>query len=57
MSRNRQQRVSKRTLEQWLSEYAVSHQNLVNKKSIGCVFPPSLSVCWVWVCRFLFGSP
>lgn len=32
MSRNRQQRVSKRTLEQWLSEYAVSHQNLINKK-------------------------
>lgn len=32
MYRNRQQRVSKRTLEQWLSEYAVSHQNLINKK-------------------------
>tara|TARA_B100000524_G_scaffold318503_1_gene198007 strand:+ start:637 stop:873 length:237 start_codon:yes stop_codon:yes gene_type:complete len=24
--------MSKRTLEQWLSEYAVSHQNLINKK-------------------------
>ena len=24
--------MSKRTLEQWLSEYSVSHQNLVNKK-------------------------
>ncbi|WP_435979127.1 DUF962 domain-containing protein [Psychrobacter sp. DM4] len=32
MSRTSQQRMSKRTLEQWLSEYAVSHQNLVNKK-------------------------
>lgn len=32
MSRNRQPSVSKRTLEQWLSEYAVSHQNLINKK-------------------------
>lgn len=32
MSGNRQQRVSKRTLEQWLSEYAVNHQNLINKK-------------------------
>ena len=32
MSRTRQQRMSKRSLEQWLSEYAVSHQNLVNKK-------------------------
>ena len=32
MSRTQQKRLSKRTLEQWLSEYAVSHQNLVNKK-------------------------
>ena len=32
MSRNRQQKMSKRTLEQWLSEYSVSHQNLINKK-------------------------
>lgn len=32
MSRRSQQRLSKRTLEQWLSEYAVSHQNLINKK-------------------------
>ncbi|WP_264622156.1 Mpo1-like protein [Psychrobacter arcticus] len=27
-----QKRMSKRTLEQWLSEYSVSHQNLINKK-------------------------
>lgn len=32
MSRTTQKRMSKRTLEQWLSEYAVSHQNLINKK-------------------------
>ena len=32
MSRTRQGRMAKRTLEQWLSEYSVSHQNLVNKK-------------------------
>ncbi|WLP94069.1 DUF962 domain-containing protein [Psychrobacter sp. M13] len=32
MSRSRQPRMSKRSLEQWLTEYAVSHQNLVNKK-------------------------
>lgn len=32
MSRRSQKRLSKRTLEQWLSEYAVSHQNLINKK-------------------------
>ncbi|MBE0442541.1 MAG: DUF962 domain-containing protein [Psychrobacter sp.] len=32
MSRIQQKRMSKRTLEQWLSEYSVSHQNLVNKK-------------------------
>lgn len=32
MSKRSQQRLSKRTLEQWLSEYAVSHQNLINKK-------------------------
>jgi uncharacterized membrane protein YGL010W len=32
MSRTRQPRMSKRSLEQWLSEYAVSHQNLINKK-------------------------
>ncbi len=32
MSRSQQKRMSKRTLEQWLSEYAVSHQNLINKK-------------------------
>jgi uncharacterized membrane protein YGL010W len=32
MSRTHQKKMSKRTLEQWLSEYAVSHQNLVNKK-------------------------
>ena len=32
MSRNSQQRMSKRTLQQWLSEYAVSHQNLINKR-------------------------
>ena len=44
MSRTRQGRMSKRTLEQWLSEYSVSHQNLVNKKSIGSVFQPFLSV-------------
>ena len=29
---SRQPKISKRTLEQWLSEYSVSHQNLVNKK-------------------------
>ncbi|MGE6330715.1 DUF962 domain-containing protein [Psychrobacter pacificensis] len=29
---SRQPKISKRTLEQWLSEYAVSHQNLINKK-------------------------
>ena len=29
---SRQPKMSKRTLEQWLSEYAVSHQNLINKK-------------------------
>lgn len=32
MSKRSQQRLSKRTLEQWLAEYAVSHQNLINKK-------------------------
>ena len=32
MSRSYQNRPSKRSLEQWLSEYAVSHQNMVNKK-------------------------
>lgn len=32
MSRTSQKRLSKRTLEQWLSEYAVSHQNLINKR-------------------------
>lgn len=32
MSSIYQGRMSKRTLEQWLSEYAVSHQNLANKK-------------------------
>ena len=32
MSRTSQKRMSKRTLEQWLSEYAVSHQNLINKR-------------------------
>ncbi len=37
MSRNshshkQQPRMSKRSLEQWLTEYAISHQNLVNKK-------------------------
>lgn len=32
MSRRSQKRLSKRTLEQWLSEYAVSHQNVINKK-------------------------
>lgn len=32
MSRKHQSQISKRTLEQWLSEYAVSHQNVVNKK-------------------------
>lgn len=31
-SRSYQSRMSKRSLEQWLSEYAVSHQNLINKK-------------------------
>ncbi|MCG3882217.1 Mpo1-like protein [Psychrobacter sp. Ps3] len=31
MSRT-QKRLSKRSLEQWLSEYSVSHQNLINKK-------------------------
>ena len=29
---SRQPKMSKRTLEQWLSEYSVSHQNLINKK-------------------------
>jgi len=32
MSRTQQKRMSKRTLEQWLSEYSTSHQNLINKK-------------------------
>lgn len=32
MSRIYRKQTSKRTLEQWLSEYAVSHQNLINKK-------------------------
>lgn len=32
MSRTAHKRMSKRTLEQWLSEYAVSHQNLINKR-------------------------
>lgn len=32
MSRIYRKGMSKRTLEQWLSEYAVSHQNLINKK-------------------------
>ncbi|MBH0096675.1 DUF962 domain-containing protein [Psychrobacter sp. NZS113] len=32
MAHVKQQRMSKRTLEQWLSEYSISHQNLVNKK-------------------------
>ncbi|WP_201558811.1 DUF962 domain-containing protein [Psychrobacter sp. 72-O-c] len=32
MSRVHRKGMSKRTLEQWLSEYAVSHQNLINKK-------------------------
>ena len=32
MSVTQQKRMSKRTLEQWLSEYSVSHQNLINKK-------------------------
>ena len=31
-SYKQQSRISKRSLEQWLTEYAVSHQNLVNKK-------------------------
>lgn len=44
MSRTRQPRMSKRSLEQWLSEYAVSHQNLINKKSTGYAYPLSLSV-------------
>ncbi len=45
MSRTQQKRLSKRTLEQWLSEYSVSHQNLVNKKSIGYAFLLYLSAC------------
>ena len=32
MSLSYQFRMSKRSLEHWLSEYAVSHQNLINKK-------------------------
>jgi uncharacterized membrane protein YGL010W len=32
MARVSRKGMSKRTLEQWLSEYAVSHQNLINKK-------------------------
>lgn len=32
MPRTSQKRMSKRTLEQWLSEYSVSHQNLINKR-------------------------
>jgi len=32
MSVTQKKRMSKRTLEQWLSEYSVSHQNLINKK-------------------------
>lgn len=32
MSITQKKRMSKRTLEQWLSEYSVSHQNLINKK-------------------------
>ncbi|MEN2750152.1 Mpo1-like protein [Psychrobacter sp. FBL11] len=32
MSRINRTGMSKRTLEQWLTEYSVSHQNLVNKK-------------------------
>lgn len=32
MSRVHRKGMSKRTLEQWLNEYAVSHQNLINKK-------------------------
>ncbi|MBP2280085.1 putative membrane protein YGL010W [Psychrobacter sp. PL15] len=32
MARASRKGMSKRTLEQWLSEYAVSHQNLINKK-------------------------
>lgn len=32
MSRRTHRAMSKRTLEQWLSEYAVSHQNTLNKK-------------------------
>lgn len=32
MSRKHQSQITKRSLERWLSEYAVSHQNVVNKK-------------------------
>jgi uncharacterized membrane protein YGL010W len=32
MARASRKGMSKRTLEQWLNEYAVSHQNLINKK-------------------------
>ena len=32
MFRTSQPRPSKRTLQQWLSEYAISHQNPINKK-------------------------
>ncbi len=32
MSTRSKNRMSKRTLEQWLSEYSVSHQNSINKK-------------------------
>ena len=32
MPRIHQRRISKRSLAQWLSEYTISHQNLINKK-------------------------
>ena len=38
---SRQSRMSKRSLEQWLSEYAVSHQNLINKKIHWMAVPTS----------------
>ncbi|ALF59386.1 DUF962 domain-containing protein [Psychrobacter urativorans] len=59
MFRIHQHRVSKRSLEQWLSEYAVSHQNLINKKIHWLCVPAifvsilgmgmSLSVCFTLV--------
>lgn len=54
---SRQPRMSRRTLEQWLSEYSVSHQNLINKKFIGYAFPLSLLAYLGWGCRCRYGLP